>query len=89
MSNVKQIKIGDTLYDLLGHAIINGSGNAMTHRFKLKIGSNLAVSDDSTNQQTVISVDTDNSVTSGSGKPVTSGAVYNVVGDIETLLASI
>ena len=89
MSNVKQVQIGNSVYDLLGHAIINGSGNTMTQRFKLKAGSNLKAEDDSVNQQTVISVDTDNSVTSGSGKPVTSGAVYNVVGDIETLLASI
>lgn len=72
-----------------GHTILNGSGTSMTQRSNLQFSGGLTTSDDSTNGKTVVSVDVTNQITQSETKPVSSGAVYTAIGNIETLLASI
>ena len=72
-----------------GHTILNSSGTSMTQRSYLQFGGGLTTSDDSANGKTVVSVDVTNQITQSETKPVSSGAVYTAIGNIETLLASI
>lgn len=72
-----------------GHTILNASGTSMPQRSNLQFSGGLTTSDDSTNGKTVVSVDVTNQITQSETKPVSSGAVYTAIGNIETLLASI
>ena len=71
-----------------GHIVLNSSGTQMTQRGKIQfIGATLT--DDATNDKTVVSVDVTNQIAQSEPKPVSSGAVYTAIGNIETLLANI
>ena len=89
MANIKQFKIGSVVYDLLGHKVLNAQGTEIAQRLKLQFGGGLAVTDDSQNAKTLITVNAASSVTKGDNRPVTANAVYNVVGDVESLLSGI
>ena len=68
--------------------IYDAQGNPVTDRSKIQfIG--CTTQDDSTNQRTKVTVDVVNEATQGETKPISSGAVYTILGDIETLLESI
>lgn len=70
------------------HTIIDKNGTSMTGRSNLQfIGATLT--DDATNDKTVVSVDVTNQIAQSEPKPVSSGAVYTAIGNIETLLANI